>query len=103
MSKDLTDALRAITEASRPKPDDKPQPRGAARRVIAAATPPAVAAGGGGDGGVAASPWTETSRTYWPAAWQTTDGLFSFPAVRKVTFLDADGGEIELNFANPAP
>lgn len=103
MSKDLSDALAALTEKANTKPVEKPAPRGAASRVVAAAPPPGAAKSGGG-GGIA-SPVTEidtSGREYWSAGWQTTDGLFVFPAIKRVQMADDNGDPVEFRFANPA-
>jgi hypothetical protein len=103
MSRDLTNSLAALTEQARPRSDDTPQPRGAARRVVSAAQPPSAKASGGG-GGVA-SPLTEISvsgREYHQAGWKTTDGLFTLPAIKKVMFVDVNGEQVEFRFADPS-
>jgi len=103
MSKDLADALRSLTETSSSKPVDRPQPRGSAPRVISAAQPPGGSKGGGG--GIA-SPVTEvdvSGREYWAAGWKTTDGLFVFPAIKKIVMADSNSETVEFRFANPAP
>lgn len=102
MAKDLTDALAALTERTNTKPAAKPVARGAASRVVSAAPPPG---GAGGGGGGVASPVTEASvsaREYWPAGWQTTDGLFVFPAIKKVVMADANSETVEFRFADPS-
>ncbi len=104
MSKDLTEALAALTKQARQRPEPRPQPRGSAPRQTAAATPGAPAASEGGSGGIA-SPLTEataSNRVYWPAGWKTTDGLFTFPAIRRVNMVDADGASVILDFAEPS-
>ncbi len=103
MAKDLTDALRQLTEKPGYEPNVVPQPRGAARRVVAAAPPPGSSKGGGG--GIA-SPLTELDaslREYWPAGWRTTDGLFEFPAIKKIVMADANSDSVEFRFADPTP
>jgi len=103
MSKDLTEALRALTEGQNNKPQARPAARGAARRVVAAAPAPGSSIGGGG--GIA-SPLTELDaslREYWPTGWRTTDGLFVFPAIKKVVMADSNSETVEFRFANPAP
>ena len=103
MAKNLTDALAALTDRSNTKPVDRPAPRGAASRVVSAAPPPGAAKGGSG-GGIA-SPVTEidiSGREYWSAGWKTTDGLFVFPAIKKVMMADDNGEPVEFRFANPA-
>lgn len=103
MAKDLTDALLQLTEKPGHEPNVAPQPRGAARRVVVAAPPPGSSKGGGG--GIA-SPVTEvdvSGREYWEAGWKTTDGLFVFPAIKKVVMADSNSETVEFRFANPAP
>jgi len=103
MAKDLTEALRALTEGQNNKPQDRPAERGAARRVVAAAPPPGSSKGGGG--GIA-SPLTELDaslREYWPTGWRTTDGLFEFPAIKKIVMADANSDSVEFRFADPTP
>lgn len=102
MSKDLTDALAALSRDPRRPPAEKPQPRGSARRVVSSGQP---AAGTKSEGGGSVAPRTEIStstRDYWPDAWHTTDGLFSFPAVKTIRMVDANGDPDDLHFANPA-
>jgi len=103
MAKDLTDALRQLTEKPGYEPNVVPQPRGAARRVVVAAPPPGSSKGG--SGGIA-SPVTEvdvSGREYWAAGWKTTDGLFVFPAIKKIVMADSNSETVEFRFANPAP
>jgi len=102
MSKDLTDALRKLTEKPKSAPNVVPRPRGAAPRVVAVGTPPAAPAGG--EGGGIASPLTETARTHYAErAVASTDGLFSvrITPIRSLTMLDADENIVVLNFLDP--
>lgn len=103
MQNDLANVLTALTEKSDTKPVERPAQRGAAARVVAAATPPGTTKGPSG-GGIA-SPVTEidtSGREYWSAGWQTTDGLFVFPAIKTVVMSDDAGNPVEFRFANPA-
>jgi len=102
MSKDLTDALDALSRRARESRviQPRPQPRGAAPRKISAATPVAAAQSSDSSGSIA-SPLTEVSREYHSNAWRTTDGLFEFPAIKKVTMTDADGRTVVFNFSVP--
>ena len=64
-------------------------------------TPPPAPTGGG-----IASPLEETDvtlRTYWPNGYVSSDGLFTLPAPRKIMMIDADGAEVEFNYADPVP
>lgn len=100
---DIAKALRQIVADPESKDADRPQPRGAAARVVSAATPAAPAPTGGG--GIA-SPLTEgaiTTREYHPAGWRTTDGLFTFPAIKTINMTDANGNAVQLRFSSPAP
>lgn len=105
MSKDLTDALRAMMEGNRP---DKPVPmpsRGSAGAVKSAA---ALAKTGKDASGGVASPLTETDyadRTFHPEyEIYSSDGLFSLKIkpVASMTFLDANSETVVLNF-KPKP
>lgn len=104
MAKDLTEALRSLTEASgqtsrvdkalpeRPNPPAIPARTGSAGPV---ATP--------GAGGIA-SPLTETDfadREFYATGWKTTDGLFTMPAIKKIKFLDANSQEVVFDFKEP--
>lgn len=102
MSKDLTDALRKLMEGGSKPATDKPQPRGSARRVVAAAQPAGASGGGGGATMTDLTEVSTSTREYWPGGWRTTDGLFEFPAIKKVVFTDADDNPISFNFASPS-
>lgn len=101
MSKDLTEALRALTEGSGTK--DKPEPmktRGAAASVKASVP---LAGSVSGTGGIA-SPLTETAfsdREFWTGGFTSTDGLFVFPAIKKASFKDANDAPVVVLFAEP--
>jgi len=107
MSKDLTDALRALTDQSANAPIEKPQPRGAARRVVGAAPPPGAASGGGGTEAIA-SPITEVSyasRQYYTQTRTITspDGFAQIVIrpLRSVSFLDANDNPVEMIYQAP--
>lgn len=54
-------------------------------------------------GGIS-SPLTEVSfasREYYPVYVTSTDGMFSFQALKSATFLDAAGAEVKIVFAQP--
>lgn len=104
MADDLTAAWEALSGRlrTRTKEPVRPQPRGAAPPQVSAATPAAAAPSGSSPGsGSIASPLTEVSREYWPSGWQTSDGMFVFPAIKKLTMTDADGATVEFNFLEP--
>lgn len=101
-SKDLTEALRAIM---RDQPSSTPLDPMATRGGVAVAKSAAPLGGGGktSSGGIA-SPLTEpdaATREYWPGGWKTTDGLFSFPALKVIKMNDANGEAVELRFDEP--
>lgn len=70
-------------------------------------TPPASTGGGGG----IASPLTEKTklqdgapvadRQYYSAGLVSSDGLLVLPATKKLTFTDANGAEVVMDFATP--
>lgn len=99
MSKDLTEALRALMESSDQPAPEAPKTRGSA--------PPAKSASaliGKASGGGVASPLTElnfTLREYHTTSYRTTDGLFAFPALKKLKMTDANNEPVELIFAAP--
>lgn len=103
MSKDLTEALRALTEnAPAPEPYE-PKARGLAPKVKSAA---ALTLSGSSDGGIA-SPLTETAhadRTYHAQTiLTTTDGFLSIVLrpINKVKFTDANGATVEMIYKAP--
>ena len=104
MAKDLTEALRSLTEsgAGQTSRVDKALP--------SRPNPPAIPARTGAAGPVAnpasgiASPLTETAfadREFYEGGWKTTDGLFTLPAIKKLKFLDANNAEVVLDFKSP--
>lgn len=106
MSKDLTDALRALMEGD-PNTNVIPaaKARGAAPAVTSAAPLPGAAKSGSGSG--IASPLVETAyaaRQWWSEKQlTTTDGLVTFviKPVKEVTFQDQAATEIKLQFKAP--
>lgn len=103
MAKDITEALRSLTEASgqtsrvdkvlpaRPSPPAIPERTGRAGPV---ATP----------GAGIASPLTETAfadREFYATGWKTTDSLFTLPAIKKIKMLDANSQEVVFDFKSP--
>lgn len=102
--KDMTDALRRLmSEQSSPAPEPMAT-RGSAASSRSAAAPGGSGAKSGSDG--IASPLTELDaslREYYSAAWKTTDGLFAFPALKKVVMTDANDASVVFIFAAPAP
>ena len=101
MSKDRTEALRALTDSGEGKA--KPEPlktRGAVPMVKSSAP---LAGSGAGTGGIA-SPLTEGSfaaREFWAGGYTTTDGLFVLPAIKKLVVNDANDAQVVINFAEP--
>ena len=97
-------ALESGTTARRSGALRSVEPRGGVPSSTARVdyTPPASTSAGGG----IASPLTEgdvTLRTYWPNGYVSSDGLFTLPAPRKVIMTDAEGAEVEFNYADPVP
>jgi hypothetical protein len=63
--------------------------------------PPATSPGGG-----IASPLIEGAaalREWWPAGWPSTDGIFEYPAEKRVLMTDANGAEVEFQYSSPTP
>ena len=66
-----------------------------------------IASGGGG----IASPLTEKTKVvsgktvpdadFWPSGYPSSDGLFVLPAEKTRRFLDADGADVQIDYANP--
>lgn len=107
MSRDLADALRALTESGTPRKGDVPTPRGAARRVVAAVPSPGATAGGGGTEAIA-SPITEVSyasREYHSQTrvFTSPDGFASivFRPLKSVSFLDANDNPVKMIYQAP--
>lgn len=101
MSKDMTEALRLMMEErTDTNVTASLKPRGAAEPAKSAAIMQAKTGGGSG----IASPLTEQSfaaRTYHPTPYTSSDGLFTFPATKQITMLDANNNEVKLVFASP--
>lgn len=104
MSKDLTEALRVLTEQAN-SGSAAPQAmseRGAAGRVIGSAL-----LGGGGTKGGIASPLTETAYAdrefHTTTTITSTDGLFTLKIkpVKKIKFKDAGNADVEIVFKAP--
>lgn len=99
--KDLTDALRRLMEDQGGNAPEPMKPRGSAQSSKSATAP-----GGSpksNSGGIA-SPLTEldsSRREYYPSGWKTTDGLFTFPALKKVVMADANDATVIFIFAAP--
>ena len=58
-----------------------------------------------GVGGGIASPLTEqhfSTREYWEAGIPSSDGLFMYPAPKKVKMTDATGAEVIFDYADPS-
>lgn len=84
------------------------QPRGAlaAKRGVGEPKAPASTSGG------VASPFTEKTkveggktvpdREYWPQGHLSSDGLFVWPAWKRVNMTDANGDDVVFDFANPS-
>lgn len=107
MSKDLTEALRAIMESSPPAAPYAPKERGSAPKEKSAAALPSVKKGSGG--GIA-SPLVETAyadRLYWPDVNLTsTDGMITFVVqggVKEISFLDANSASVVMQYKQPTP
>ena len=104
MSKDLTEALRVLTEQANGGAQQSAamSDRGAAARVTGSAL-----LGGGGEKGGIASPLTETSyaaREFHATQTITsTDGLFTLKIkpVKKIKFKDAGNADVEIVFKAP--
>lgn len=59
---------------------------------------------GSSSGGGIASPLQEQDfdeREWWPLGIPSTDGLFYFPAPKKITMKDANGAEVVMEYAEP--
>ncbi len=108
MAKDLTEALRQLTEAGAGQTSrvDKTLPAAAAKPDIPARTgssPPLAR----GSGGSIASPLSEadyTARNYWAAQTITsTDGLLTWEVepIKKIFFTDANSNLVEFDYAEP--
>ena len=75
-----------------------PAGRGRVERNYQAPTNPS-------SGGGIASPLTEqhfSTREYWEAGIPSSDGLFMYPAPKKITMTDANGAEVIFDYADPS-
>ena len=95
-------ALESGTTARRSGALRAVEPRGGVPSSTARVdyTPPASTGGGGG----IASPLTEQSfaaRTWWPNGLPSSDGIFEFPAERRVTMTDSNGALVIFEYAEP--
>lgn len=104
MSKDLTEALRELTERREVQARDGMEPRGAAGAAKSAARLPGS---NSGEGGGVTSPLVETD--YAVRTWhanrtiQSTDGLFwlTVRPVKKITFNDGKNNPVTIEFKAP--
>lgn len=100
--KDLTEALRKLMQEQAGAGQEPMAPRGSAASSKSAAAPGGIQSKSG-SGGVA-SPLTEPNaslREYYPAGWTTTDGLFTFPAIKRLVMSDANDNSVVFDFAQP--
>lgn len=106
MSKDLTEAMRAIMEGDQTPAPYEPKARGIVPKEKSAAAlsqPPGKAS----EGGSIASPLTETAfadRTFHPQTVLTTpDGFMALiiKPVNKITFTDANSSVVEIVYKAP--
>lgn len=107
MSKDLTEALRLLTNVDPNSITGTPEPlkdRGAAAKQKASTLNTAKGSGAGGAG-----PFTETlytDRTYWAVRMKTTpDGIFTMALkpIKKIKMVDSAGGDATHFFADIPP
>ena len=106
MAKDLTEALRAMTESAQGQTTrvDKSLPAARPAPPIGERSGSSGPIIGLGAGRSITSPLTEediAAREYYTDGWTTSDGLFTLPAVKKIVFTDAVGSEVIFNFAEP--
>lgn len=104
MAKDLTAALQALTEQAAGQTSRTDRSLPAAR--VPSAIPPRTGSSGPKTGGTAgiASPLTETAfgdREFYAAGWKSSDGLFTLPAIKKISMMDDLGRPVVLNFTEP--
>lgn len=98
----VQDLNRLITPAQQRRTLRPVQPVGSVPATKGRANyvpPPATNTGGG-----IASPLTEASaltREWWGAGWPSTDGIFEYPAEKKVLMADANGAPVEFRYASP--
>ena len=99
--KQLVTVLNALVSPDKRKELKALEPRGAlpGKKAVALYARPATT----GSGGVA-SPLTETSyasRTWWPNGQPSSDGIFEFPAQRRVTMTDSNDVTVIFEYAEP--
>lgn len=97
MSRDLTAALAALTEPSAEKKGLPEAPLRGAKPAAKSAKIFSKPGGGGGD-------LTETAfadREYHLTPWKTSDGLFEFPALKAVHFVDGQGNAVVHTYQAP--
>lgn len=110
MSKDLTEALRQLTEdgAGQTSRVDKTLPPIAVKPDIPPRTGSSPPLGRASAGSSIASPLVETdyaARAYWASQTITsTDGLITWQVepIKKVFFTDANSQPVEIDYAEPA-
>lgn len=97
----MRDDMRALAENNRPErtlPELHARGKQPAERGYAAWTDES-----GGTAGIA-SPLTEqhfSTREYWETGIPSSDGLFMFPAPKKITMTDANDAEVIFEYAEP--
>lgn len=101
MSRDLTDALDSLSRRERHRPKSPPAPRGKSPRQISAAEPAVNVNSGSGTIGGDLVEQDISRREYYDAHWRSSDGLFLFPAIKKVVMTNADDELVTLTFAAP--
>ncbi len=100
----VEDLNRLITPARQRRTLRPVQPVGAVpvTRGRGNYTPPPATSPGGG----IASPLIEGAaalREWWPTGWPSTDGIFEYPAEKRVLMTDANGAEVEFQYSSPTP
>lgn len=100
----VEDLNRLITPARQRRTLRPVQPVGAVpvTRGRGNYTPPPATSPGGG----IASPLIEGAaalREWWPTGWPSTDGVFEYPAEKRVLMTDANGAEVEFQYSSPTP
>lgn len=104
MAKDLTAALQALTEqaAGQTSRVDRSLPQARVPSAIPARTGSSGPLSAGTAG--IASPLTETGfadREFYATGWKSSDGLFTLPAIKKISMTDDLGRPVVLNFSEP--
>lgn len=103
-TRDLTERLRELTETSTPAAPQRPPSRGSKPAATTSSGAPGGTAKGSGTGGGFTGDLVESSfatREYYAGGWKTTDGLFTFSAIKKVSMQDETGAVHNLRFAQP--